>query len=70
MATSLQVQLMSTVTSPQGLLVTLQQNGLAVTSVALQSLDIEQVTRPSHLHEASIDSGITHMMTKDHPTAL
>ena len=58
MATSLQVQLMATVTSPQGLSMTLQQNGLAVTSVALQSLDVEQVIRPSQLHKAT--SSVAH----------
>lgn len=43
MATSLQMQLNETILSPQGLLTTLQQNGLGVTSIFLQSLYVEQV---------------------------
>ena len=44
MATSLQVQLNATIVDPHGLLLTLQQHGLAVTGVTLQSLDVEQVS--------------------------
>ena len=47
MATSLQMQLNETILSPQGLLTTLQQNGLAVTNIFLRSLDVEQVGRIS-----------------------
>lgn len=47
MATSLQMQLNETILSPQGLLTTLQQNGLAVTNIILRSLDVEQVGRMS-----------------------
>lgn len=47
MATSLQMQLNETILSPQGLLTTLQQNGLAVTTIFLRSLDVEQVGRTS-----------------------
>ena len=45
MATSLQMQLNETILSPQGLLTTLQQNGLGVTSIFLQSLYVEQVSK-------------------------
>ena len=45
MAISLQMQLNETILNPQGLLTTLQQNGLAVTNISLQSLYLEQVGR-------------------------
>ena len=48
MATSLQVQLKAAVVSPQSLLLNLQQNGLAVTEIALQSLDVEQVSSAAY----------------------
>lgn len=53
MATSLQMQLNETIVSPQGLLTTLQQNGLAVTSIFLRSLDVEQVGRVSMVLDGS-----------------
>lgn len=43
MATSLQMQLNQTILEPQRLLTALQQTGLAVTDITLQSLDVEEV---------------------------
>ena len=48
MATSLQVQLKAAVVNPQSLLLNLQQHGLAVTEIALQSLDVEQVSTAAY----------------------
>lgn len=50
MAMSLQVQLNDTILRPEGLLLSLQQNGLDVSSIALQSLDVEQVGMAFTLH--------------------
>lgn len=43
MAMSLQVQLIATILRPEELLSSLQQNGLNVSNIILQSLDVEQV---------------------------